>query len=298
MSRIAITGSSGLIGSALRKSLQADGHEVVRVLRGNDSDPAALWDPARNWVRPGALEGCDAVVHLAGDSIGEGRWTEARKRQLTTSRVDATRLLVGHLATLEKRPAVFVSASAVGYYGSRGDEELDETSGPGNDFLAGLVRDWEAEAARAADHGIRTVTLRYGVVLSREGGALAKMLLPFKLGAGGRLGSGKQWMSWVSLADAAGAAAHAIATSSLDGVVNVTAPDPVTNAAFTKALGAALHRPTLVPIPGFGMKLLFGSEAAEALLLTGQRVLPKKLLASGYTFRYPDIAGALAAALK
>lgn len=298
MSRIAITGSSGLVGSALRANLASQGHDVVRVLRGNDSDPAALWNPGQGWVRPGALEGCDALVHLAGSSIGEGRWTDSRKKELSASRVEATRLLVDHLATLERKPAVLVAASAVGFYGSRGDDELTEDSPAGKDFLAGLVVDWEREVARAETLGIRTVMLRFGVILARDGGALTRMLLPFKLGAGGRIGNGRQWMAWVSLADAVGAAEYALKTESLRGPVNVTAPNPVTNASFTKALGSALHRPTLLPTPTFGLKLLLGREAAEGLLLTSQRVLPKKLQASGFAFAHADLGGALAAALQ
>ncbi|MFN0148641.1 MAG: TIGR01777 family oxidoreductase [Dehalococcoidia bacterium] len=298
MSRIAISGSSGLVGSALRARLAAQGHEVVRVLRGNDSDPAALWNPGQGWFRPGALEGCDAVVHLAGASIGDGRWTENRKSALRSSRIEATRLLVDHLGTLERKPAVLITASAVGFYGSRGDEELTEESPAGNDFLAGLTVEWEREAARAATFGIRTVMSRFGVILAKEGGALTRMLLPFKLGAGGRIGNGRQWMAWVSLADAVRAVEYAIATDSIEGPVNVTAPNPVTNAAFTKALGGALHRPTLLPTPTFGLKLLLGGEAAEGLLLTSQRVLPRKLEASGFRFDQPAIDTALAAVLR
>lgn len=298
MSRIAISGSSGLVGSALRARLAAQGHEVVRVLRGNDSDPAALWNPEQGWFRPGALEGCDAVVHLAGASIGDGRWTENRKSALRSSRIEATRLLVDHLGTLERKPAVLITASAVGFYGSRGDEELTEESPAGNDFLAGLTVEWEREAARAATFGIRTVMSRFGVILAKEGGALTRMLLPFKLGAGGRIGNGRQWMAWVSLADAVRAVEYAIATDSIEGPVNVTAPNPVTNAAFTKALGGALHRPTLLPTPTFGLKLLLGGEAAEGLLLTSQRVLPRKLEASGFRFDQPAIDTALAAVLR
>ena len=297
MSRIAITGSSGLIGTALRKRLLAQGHEVVRVLRGNDSDPAALWKPEQGWVRPGALEGCDALVHLGGSSIGDGRWTERRKKELSASRIEATRLLVDHLATLDHKPSVLVSASAVGFYGDRGDEELTEESPAGHDFLAGLVVDWEREVSRAETLGMRTVMLRFGVVLAREGGALGRMLLPFKLGAGGRIGNGRQWMAWVSLADAVGAAIYAIETDSLRGPVNVTAPHPATNAEFTKALGSALHRPTLLPTPTFGLKLLLGGEAVDGLLLASQRVLPRKLEASGFAFTHADVQSALQAAL-
>lgn len=295
MSRIAITGSSGLIGRTLSDRLRADGHEVLRVLRGNPSDPAALWDPAKAWVREGALDGVDAIVHLAGASVGEGRWSKERKAELVASRVPATRLLVDHLATLKNKPAAFVAASAVGYYGSRGDETLTEDSSPGDDFLAKLCIDWERESLRAAGLGIRTAVLRFGVVLTKQGGALGKMLLPFKMGVGGKLGSGKAWMAWVSLDDVVGALVHAL-NSDLRGVVNVTGT-PATNAQFTKALGAALHRPTLFPLPPPALKLMFGSDQAEELLLTSQRVESRKLSESGYAFAHAEVGEALKAIL-
>lgn len=290
MARIAITGSSGLVGSALRHRLESDGHEAVRVLRGDPSNVSAVWNPEAGWIRPGALQGCKAVVHLAGASIGEGRWTARRRAELRTSRIDATRLLVDHLATLARPPAL-VSASAVGYYGNRGDEILTEESAPGTGFLAELTRDWEAEAARAREAGITVTILRLGVVLSREGGALPRILLPFRLGVGGRLGNGRQWMSWLTLDDAVGAIEHAI-TTRLDGVFNAVSPEPVTNRDFTRALGRALRRPALFPAPAFGLRLLLGGSADE-LLLWSQRVLSQKLEDTGYRFQHPDLGSAL-----
>ena len=295
MSRIAITGSSGLIGGVLVKRLQAGGHDIVRVRHGNRSDPAALWNPAEGWIREGAFDGCETVVHLAGASVGDGRWSKERKEELVATRVPATKLLVDHLAAMAQRPSAFIAVSAVGYYGSRGDEVLTEDSTAGDDFLAKLCIDWERESLRANEFGMRTAVLRMGVVLTKSGGALGKMLLPFKLGAGGKLGSGKAWMAWVSLDDAVGALLHAV-DSNLSGVVNVTGA-PVTNSEFTKALGSALHRPTLFPVPPPALKLMFGSEQAEMLLLTSQRVVSKRLEESGYTLVHPEIAGALRAAL-
>ncbi len=298
MSRIAVTGSSGLIGSAFRTQAEANGHEIVRVRRGDPSDAAATWNPQTGWFREGALEGLDAVVHLAGESIGDGRWSVRRKQELVASRVDGTRLLVDHLASLAKKPSVLVSASGIGFYGDRGDEQLTEDSSAGTGFLADLVVAWEREVARANEFGIRTVFTRFGIVLSKDGGALKKMLLPFKMGVGGRLGGGKNWMSFVSLPDVVGAIEAAIADASLSGPVNVTAPNPVTNADYTKALGRAIHRPTLLPIPPIALKLLYGAETADELLFASQRVSPTKLSGAGYRFHQPDIASALTEALR
>jgi hypothetical protein len=292
MARIAVTGSSGLIGAKLRARLGADGHEVVRAFRGNDSDPSAMWDPSAGWMRSGAWEGLDAIVHLAGASIGDARWSEKRKRELTASRIDATRLLVDHLATVQRKPSTFIAASAVGYYGDRGEEELTEASPRGTGFLADLCEAWERESLRARELGMRVVLLRFGVVLSKDGGALKKMLLPFKLGVGGKLGSGKMWMSWIAEDDAVSAITHALATPSLEGPVNAVAM-PVRNAEFTKALGAALRRPTVFPVPPPALKLLFGAPLAEELLLASARVLPAKLDSSGFTPAYPEVRGAL-----
>lgn len=297
MTTIAITGSSGLIGTALREAIEASGDHAIRVLRGNQSDPAALWNPATGWFRPGALEGVDAVVHLAGESVGEGRWSEKRKAELTSSRIDATRILVDHLASLTKRPAVLVSASGAGFYGDRGEETMTEDSAAGGGFLAGLVVAWEKEVQRAAELGIRVVTLRFGVILDKRGGALTRLLLPFKLGAGGRIGNGRQYMPLVSLGDAVGAIRHAISTPTLSGPVNVSVPEPATNNDFTKALGKALHRPTLLPVPTFALNAMLGRETAREMLFFSARVLPTKLQDSGYQFRAPSVDATIAEAL-
>jgi hypothetical protein len=295
--KIAITGSRGLVGDALARRLRTDRHTVVPIIRGERSDPRAHWDPAGNWVREGAFDGVEGVVNLSGASIGDGRWTEKRKELLSTSRVDLSRFLVAHLAAMATPPRVYVQASAVGYYGPRDDEELDESSAKGDGFLAGLVDEWEAEGRKAGAHGMRTVLVRSGLVLSERGGALKKMLPPFKMGLGGRLGSGEQYLSWVSLADIAAVYANAL-TSDLEGVVNGTAPNPVTNAEYTKALGKALGRPTILPTPAFAMKLLFGGELADELLLSGQRVLPRRLEAAGFEFAQPRVEDALNAIFK
>jgi uncharacterized protein (TIGR01777 family) len=297
VARIAITGSSGLIGTALRQKLEGGGHEVLRVRRGNRSDPSAMWDPGTGWVRDGALEGVDAVVHLAGANMGEKRWTKARKAELVRSRVDATRLLVDHLADLERKPVALISASAVGFYGSRGEETLTEESERGSGFLAGLVDSWEREALRAGDFGIRTVLVRTAPVLDSDEGMLAKMLMPFKLGAGGRIGNGKMWFPWISLADIVRVYERAIEDTSLRGPVNAMAPAPIRNAEFTRALGKAIHRPTLVPVPPLGLKLLFGGEMTDEMLMASTRAVPKRLQDAGFTFEHRTIDEALEAAL-
>jgi len=295
--RVAVTGSSGLVGTALRHALARRGHTVHRLVRNN---PRALgditWEPVSGRFDLESLEGVDAVVNLAGASVASGRWIEARKRLLRTSRVEATRHLVDGLATLRQKPAVFVSASAVGYYADRGDEELTEKSPPGTDFLARLAADWEAEALRAEQAGIRTVILRFGVILAATGGALGRMLLPFRLGLGGRLGSGRQWMSWFSLSDAVGAIRYVMGNEGLRGVFNAVAPEPVRNVEFTKALGRVLGRPTIFPAPAFALRLALG-ELADALLLASQRVFPRRLEAAGYPFQHASLELALRNAL-
>lgn len=293
--RIGITGSSGLIGTALRQQLEAEGHEVRRFLRGKPEDPAAVWTPADGWIRPGALEELDAIVHLAGESIGEGRWTKSRKAALRASRIDSTRLLVSELERMTNPPA-FIAASAVGIYGSRGDEVLDEASQGGTGFVADLTMEWEAEVFRAQQAGARTVTLRLGVVLAAGAGALSRMALPFQFGLGGRLGGGRQWFSWVALDDAVAVILRAI-TTDMTGVYNVTAPTPVTNRELTKALARVLRRPALFAVPAFALRGMLGG-AADELLLASQRVMPRRLADSGFTFRYPEISDALNAALK
>jgi len=289
--RVAITGASGLIGTALAARLKSEGHDVRPLKRG----AAADWDPATGWIRPGALEGIDAVVHLAGESIGKGRWSPKRKQELRSSRIDSTRLLVSEISKMAS-PPVFVAASAIGYYGNREDEVIDETSARGEGFLADLVRDWEAESLKAEDAGARTVLLRFGVILAKEGGALPQMMLPFKFGAGGRLGSGRQWFSWVALEDAVSILIRSL-TTDMSGVYNVTAPEPVTNRELTKALSKVLKRPAIVPVPPFALRLVLG-ESADELLLAGQRVLPRRLLDAGYSFRQTEISTALVSIVK
>lgn len=291
---IAITGSSGLIGSELRRRLEAAGHTVLPVLRGDPGSPSATWCPAAGWFRPGALEGVDAVVHLAGESIGSGRWSETRRKELLGSRTETTRLLVSQFASLARPPAL-VSASAIGYYGNRGDELLDETAARGEGFLAGLTEAWENEAAGAGASGTPVTLLRFGIVLSRKGGALPRMLLPFRLGAGGRLGNGRQWMSWVALDDAVSAITHVLEKRQA-GVYNVASPAPVTNREFTSTLARVLHRPAILPMPAFALRLLLGPSANE-LLLSSQRIVPARLQESGFQFEHALIEPALRAVL-
>ena len=291
---IVITGASGLIGSALLPWLTSQGHSVTRLVRTQPRPGHAeiAWDPARHSIATPALESRDAVVHLAGDNIAAGRWTAARKAAIRQSRVQGTRVLCEALAQLVHPPQVLVSASAIGYYGDRGEQIVRENSAPGTDFLAEVCHAWEAAAAPAEQRGIRVVYLRLGIVLSPTGGALAKMLTPFRLGLGGRIGSGKQYMSWIALDDVVGAIHHALTTPTLQGPVNVVSPTPVTNAVFTHTLGHVLGRPTCIPLPSIAARLVFG-EMADALLLASTRVEPAQLAASGYTFLYPDLEVAL-----
>jgi uncharacterized protein len=291
--KILIGGSHGLVGTALIKSLEAEGHEIFRLVRHYpDSSSEIEWSPDRYSIALARLEGFDAVVNLAGESIAEGRWTEDKKRRIRESRIKGTKLLGDALANLTNRPKTFICASAVGYYGDRGDELLTETSTPGKDFLADLCVEWEKATALATEKGIRVVNTRFGLILDPNGGALAKMLPPFRMGLGGSIGSGKQWMSWIALDDVVGALKFALANEELNGPVNFVAPNPVTNAEFTKRLGEALSRPTLFPIPAFGVRLAFG-EMADALLLSSQRVEPERLKATGYQFQYSQLEGAL-----
>lgn len=294
---IGITGSSGMVGTTLVTHLEAGGHRVTRLLRGSaEHGRSPSWDPGAGWIEAGAFEGCDAVVHLAGASIGEGRWTAKRKRVLRESRIEATRLLVEHLGGLQHPPRVLVSASAVGYYGGRGDEVLTEDSGHGEGFLAGLVVEWEREALAAADRGIRVVTPRFGVVLAKHGGALPRMLLPMRLGAGGPLGNGRQWMPWVTLRDVVRVIEFAL-THEVRGALNAVAPGIATNRDFTKALGRELHRPASLPTPAFALRLLIG-QAADELLLSSARVEPRALLERGFEFCHPTLDVALPAVLN
>jgi uncharacterized protein len=294
---IAVTGSSGLIGSALRSALEQAGHRMVPMVRSQAGGDALQWDPDRAVIDAGGLEGIGAVVHLAGEGIGDRRWNEAQKARIRESRTRGTGLLAETLAKLNRPPKVLLSASAVGYYGDRGDEVLTEASRAGSGFLAEVCVAWEAAATPAKEAGIRVSHLRSGIVLAPSGGALPKMLTPFKLGLGGRLGSGSQWMSWISIDDEVGAILHLLGEAAPAGPVNLTAPNPVTNADFTKALGRALGRPAVLPVPRLGLKLLVGGEMAEEMLLAGQRALPTRLLDSGYTFTHPELADALAAVL-
>ncbi len=296
--RIVMSGSTGLVGSALVPALSGAGHEVTRLVRPGrrGGAPGIAWDPAAGLMDGSGLEGHDAVVHLAGENIASGRWTAARKERIRASRVQGTALLARTLAGLAQPPATLVCASAIGYYGDRGDEVLTEESPPGDDFLARVCQEWEAAAAPARERGIRVVHLRFGVILSRSGGALARMLPPFRLGLGGRLGSGTQWMSWIALADVVRLVQAVLGDDRLSGPVNAVAPGAVTNAVFTRALGRALSRPTLLPVPAFALKLLLG-EMAEALLLSSTRVRPAQLEGAGFPFVAPAIGPALEQAL-
>jgi len=289
---IAISGASGLVGTALARALQSGGHRVVRLVRRPPGADEVRWDPAGGTIDAAGLEGVDGVVHLAGESIADGRWTSARKRRIRDSRVEGTRLLAGALGRLARKPAVLVSASAIGIYGDRGDEELDEASAPGRGFLADVGRAWEAATADAATAGIRVVLPRLGIVLAPDGGALAKMLPPFRLGLGGPLGPGTQWMSWITLEDTVRVLLAALERPALSGPVNATAPAPVTNAEFTRLLAAAVHRPAIFPVPALALEVLFGEMAREALLAS-QRVIPRRLTAAGFVFEDPVLGPAL-----
>lgn len=289
---IAVTGATGFVGRALVASLTRDGARVLRLVRRAPGPGEAWWDPAAGRLDPAALEGVDGVVHLAGESIAAGRWTAERKRRIRDSRVEGTALLARALASLAAPPRVLVSASAVGIYGNRGDEILREDSPPGVGFLAEVGQAWEAAAAPAAAAGIRVVQPRLGIVLSPDGGALARLLLPFRLGVGGPLGSGAQWMSWLSLDDALGILRAALARDELAGPLNAVAPTPVTNEEFTRSLGAVLRRPTLFRVPAAALTLVLG-EMAEAALLASQRAVPDALLRAGHRFQDPDLEPAL-----
>ena len=294
-SRVLVSGASGLIGGAVLSALSAEKYEILRLTRDMRASTDTLhWDPSQA-LSPDLVSGFDAVVHLAGESI-VGRWSAAKKKRIRDSRVLGTRNLAEALAKASPRPPVLVCASAVGYYGNRGDEVLREDSSSGSDFLSGVCREWEAAAQPAVDAGIRTAHTRFGLVLSRKGGALEKMLLPFQLGLGGHVGDGKQWWSWIDLQDVAGGILHVI-KSNLRGAVNFVAPNPTTNLEFTKALGAVLSRPTIFPMPAFAARLAFG-QMADELLLASQRVEPVQLKQSGYQFKFVELKKSLESILK
>lgn len=295
--KVALTGSHGLIGSALADRLAGAGHQVVKLVRGPAGPGEVQWDPSRGSIDAAALEGVDAAVHLAGAGVGDHRWTAAYKAKVLASRVDGTTLLAKTLATLSPTPRTLLSGSAVGFYGDRGDVELTESSPPGRGFLADLCIQWEEATGAAESAGIRVVHLRTGIVMSGQGGALKKQLPLFKFGLGGRLGSGRQYLSWIALADELAAIEHCLTTPTIRGPVNLTAPGPVTNASFTAALGRAVHRPALLAVPAFALRLALGREFADEALLGGQRVLPGVLGASGYTFRLPRLDDALRASI-
>jgi uncharacterized protein (TIGR01777 family) len=291
---VVISGASGLIGRALAVSLRADGHTVLRLRRGGVTDGDEIgWDPAAGRIDAPALESVDAVVHLAGEGIGERRWTDEQKQRIRDSRLRGTAVLAAAVASREHKPRVLVSASAIGYYGSRGDEVLPESAGAGDDFLADLCVAWEAETEPARAAGVRTVLPRTGIVLSAGGGALARMLLPFKLGLGGKQGSGRQWMSWVAIDDVVSALRFVLENESVAGAVNLVAPNPVTNADFATTLGRILHRPTVLPTPLFVLRAQYGAEMVETLLLFSQRVSSARLESLGFRFTYPVLHPAL-----
>jgi len=299
--KILITGSSGLVGTALTQDLLRAGHNVCRLVRSGTATirPSqgfdVNWNPATGELG-GAAVGADAVVNLAGASIADSRWTPQRKQLLRTSRTETTRALVTALAKMAARPRVLISASATGYYGNRGDETLTEDGPPGNDFLSGIAKDWETEAMKAEALGIRVVLARLGVLLARQGGALPKMMRPFQFGVGGKIASGRQWMSWITLDDTVAILSFMLENERIRGPLNVVSPQPITNAEFTKTLAAALHRPALFPVPAFALRLLLG-EMADALLLSSQRVLPAQLQRLNYPFLHPDLQSALQAVL-
>ncbi|MGA7288197.1 MAG: TIGR01777 family oxidoreductase [Terriglobales bacterium] len=290
--RALISGATGLIGQALIVSLDPQSTEIVRLVRGKASKAGKIsWDPLLA-LPPAAISGFDAVIHLAGESV-VGRWTTAKKSAIRDSRVVGTRNLATALARCEAKPRVFICSSAIGFYGDRGDEVLREESVAGQGFLPAVCREWEDASRIAAEAGIRTVNIRTGLVLSAKGGALAKMLTPFRLGLGGRLGSGQQWMSWIHMNDMVGAIQHAMGAESLSGPVNLVGPNPVRNAEFTKVLAAVVRRPAIFPVPEVALRLAFGKQAAEEMFLASQRVEPGKLIGSGYQFRFRELRAAL-----
>ncbi len=294
--KVAITGSTGLVGGALARRLEGRGDEVMRIARGSAGADGVDWAPDEGWVREGAFDGCDAAVHLSGASVGEGRWTPARKAELRSSRIDTTRVLVDHLAGLDPKPRRLVVASAVGFYGDRGGETLTEESPRGQGFLADMTVDWEAEAEKGNAAGIPTAMARYGVVFANDASAFKRLTLPFRFGVGGRLGSGSQWMPWVTLDDAVAATTHLLDNDET-GPVNVVAPVAITNADLTRVLGRVMRRPAFMMAPQFAMRLVMG-EVADALLFASNRVVPERLAAGGFEFSQPEVEGALRMLLR
>ena len=290
--KVLVTGSSGLIGSALTKSLKTGGHSVIHLLRTNNNPDSPVWDLDKEEIDLAQTGGNYAVVHLAGENIADGRWSEKKKNRILNSRVRGTKLLAEHFACAENKPQVFISASAVGFYGDRGEDIVDESSEVGNGFLAKVCGQWEEASNVAAEAGIRVANVRFGVVLSSKGGALKKMLLPFKMGLGGVIGSGRQYMSWLSIDDAVAMIQYVIANDSIHGSVNFVTQNTINNREFTKTLGRVLNRPTIFPLPVFAARLAFG-EMADELLLSSTRVFPEKLVDSGYKFQHPDLSQAL-----
>ena len=296
--KILITGASGLVGTELQKSLAGKGHDLLLASRKEPIDEQHIqWSIESGFAELERLEGIDALVHLAGENVSGLRWTEEKKKAIRDSRVLGTRNVVDAISRLKKKPGVFVASSAIGFYGERGDEDVTESSAAGDNFLAHVCRDWEAESRRAEDAGIRTVLLRTGIVLSKDGGALGTMLLPFKLGVGGVVGSGKQWMSWISMEDHIAVISYALDNENIRGAVNSVAPNPVTNEEFTKTLGDVLYRPTFLPVPEFLVGMVFG-EMGDALLLASTKVLPKRLEQAGFHFRYPQLRAAIEHAVE
>ena len=295
--KIVISGASGLIGTQLVAKLSQGGHEVIRLVRRSPKSGEIQWNPKSGTLDAAALEGADAVIHLSGAGIGDKRWTTGYRKEILDSRTDTTALLAKTIASLSRKPSVFLSGSAIGIYGARNDEQLTEVSTHGTGFLAEVCEQWEAAAKPAVDAGVRTVYLRTGIVLSPKGGALKKLLPLFKLGVGGKFGNGKQWQSWISIDDEIGAIEYLL-TANVSGAVNLTAPNPVTNAEFTKVLASVLKRPAIVPVPTFAPKILLGGELADALLFTGQRVIPAALNASGYAFKHTTLESALRSLLS
>ena len=295
--KIVISGASGLIGTQLVAKLSTSGHEVVRLVRRSPKSGEIQWNPKSGTLDAAALEGVDAVIHLSGAGIGDKRWTSNYRKEILDSRTATTALLAKTIASLSRKPSVFLSGSAIGICGARNDEQLTEVSTYGTGFLAEVCEQWEAAAKPAVDAGIRTVYLRTGIVLTPKGGALKKLLPLFKLGVGGKFGNGKQWQSWISIDDEIGAIEHLL-TANVSGAVNLTAPNPVTNAEFTKVLASVLKRPAIVPVPTFAPKILLGGELADALLFTGQRVIPAALNASGYMFKHTTLESAFRSLLS